>query len=160
MSLIYECGFWLPCYSWLKHSRFAGRSAMDLLSALTERPVIRRDSKRKSGEITEDSGAASSSQSASSSEYAVGLWLSTPTAHRTDADDFMVLMTEAFWPNASGPPMPALPEQWDDVRCGSCDGYNWFWRHYCRSCGKDSLGWRHWADCGCAECVAERGRAP
>ena len=112
---------------------------MDLLSALTERPVIRRGPKRKSGEITEDSEAASSSQSAPSSEYAVGLWLTTPTTHRTDADDFMVLMTEAFLPNASGledkdqaietkpivmPPMPALPEQWDDVRCGSCGECN------------------------------------
>ena len=75
---------------------------MDLLSALTERPVIPSGSKRESGDITEDSEAASSSQSVPSSEYAVGLWLTTPTTHRTDADDFMVLMTEAFLPNASG----------------------------------------------------------
>ena len=147
---------------------------MDLLVALFERSAIHIGSKRKSGEITEDSEAASIAQSEPSCEYAVGLWLSTPTTHRTDTGDFSILMNEAFLSNvptrdgsdraiesktADMPPVPALPGQWDDFRCASCGEDNWYWRHYCRSCGKDSTGWRHYADCVCAACVAERGRA-
>ena len=147
---------------------------MDLLDALAKRPVIHSGSKRKSGEITEDAEAASSSQSGPGCEYAVGLWLTTSMTHRTDTDDFRTLMKEAFLPSAPGmdgkdpaieskpialPPAPALREQWDDVRCAASGEYNWFWRHYCRSCGKDSTGWRHWSGCVCAACVAERGRA-
>ena len=148
---------------------------MDLLAAITGQPPIHRGPKRKSGEITADPVATSAALSEPSCEYTVGLWMSTPMDRRTDTDDFSILIAEAFLSNdpapaqahlgteantTSEPPAPFESGQWDNIRCASCGELNWFWRHCCRSCGKDSTGYRHWpTKCACYACVAERGMA-
>jgi hypothetical protein len=146
---------------------------MDLLAAIAGQPPILRGLKRRSDATTADPTASSAGLTHPSCEYTVGLWMASPLNSRTVADEFGILITEAFLSNeAAAPTLPAYAEadltaeaplaperrQWEDVPCPSCRVRNWHWRHCCRSCGKDSTGYRHWlSKCTCEGCAAERG---
>jgi hypothetical protein len=144
---------------------------MDLLFAISGQPPIRRGPKRKSGEITADP-VLRAGLSDPNCEYTVGLWLASPMETRTLTGEFGTLISEAFLTDESATPTlpadaqvvptegapPPDQEQWDDIPCPSCGTCNWYWRHCCRSCRKDSTGYGHrLSKCTCEGCSAERG---
>ena len=141
---------------------------MDLLAAIAGQPPILRGPKRKSGQITADPRAGFTNPNC---EYTVGLWLASPIETRTKTDAFGTLISEAFstvksaapaLPTEADAPSEAAPGpsrvQWDDIPCPSCGTRNWYWRHCCRSCRKDSTGYDHrLRKCTCEGCATERG---
>ena len=141
---------------------------MDLLAAIAGQPIP-RGLERGSGLITVDPSADLANPDC---QYTVGLWLTTSIDDRTKPEAFGTLISEAF-PVAEAPafslpvdvetPSEAAPApgrvQWEDIPCPACGTRNWYWRHCCRSCRKDSTGYDHWLHkCTCRECTAERGR--
>ena len=144
---------------------------MDLVAAFSGQPV-QRGLRRDSGQITADQSADLADPHC---QYTLGLWLASPiqnpAAERTKPEAFGALMAEAFpvvsaataaLPadiETSSPADPGLDrERWLDTSCPACGTDNWYWRHCCRSCRKDSTGYYHWLHkCTCQQCAEERG---
>ena len=140
---------------------------MELLTDTPRQPVL-RGLKRKCGQITSDPGMGLADPDC---YYAQELGLAPPTLETVEPEAFGALTEEAFWKASTFASLPlaktetgigAEPsphrKQWQDVPCPACDTHNWYWRHCCRSCRKDSTGYEHRLHkCTCHGCAAERG---
>ena len=127
---------------------------------------ILRGTKRKRGDDSDDIRAL---QHMENYVYVVGTWLATPMVGRTAPQEFAFLMAEGFLPDGAArtqeptvePAAPiarealspqAAPARWADLPCPWCQEDNWYWTHFCRRCGLDKTGYRHWPDCSCWQC--------